>query len=262
MLTNILILAIALGIVAGLVILRGKSDGKFDAKPTDVLIAVSFVILWMFMSGHIEKMVVGGEGVTLQTSDAILKASKQNITDAVSLVSLTGAFAVARHDAEKTVSEAVANRAKALEYQLGVNRYSADAIRRELDVLTQYVFFEYVVLSNVDGSLFGVINAHKLVRILAREPGPYSWEDFVSFINEAKPEDLEALRGVPSFVDGKLAVTDRLSKDEVLTRMGKTQRNWLPIVSENRRFLGVVSQSQLTASMILDVTKRLSGKAK
>ena len=76
----------------------------------------------------------------------------------------------------RSTARVVADRAEAVEYTLGAQSYRAAEIKQEIVVLTQYVFFEYVILSRRDGSLFGVLDAHKLVRILSRQPGPYSWK--------------------------------------------------------------------------------------
>jgi CBS-domain-containing membrane protein len=53
------------------------------------------------------------------------------------------------------------------------------------------------------------------------------------------------------------AVTKQSDKRDVLTRMEKSGRDWLPVVSANGQLDGIVERSRLTASMILDVTNQL-----
>ena len=78
MITNFIVMFVAVALILGLVILRGKSDGKFDVKLTDAAIAGIFVVLWLLLSGQISKLVVGSEGVTVETTrQAILDASAQ-----------------------------------------------------------------------------------------------------------------------------------------------------------------------------------------
>ena len=53
-------------------------------------------------------------------------------------------------------------------------------------------------------------------------------------------------------------MTDGADKRQVLARMEETGRDWLPVIGANGGLEGIVERSRLTASLILDVTDRLS----
>jgi CBS-domain-containing membrane protein len=52
-------------------------------------------------------------------------------------------------------------------------------------------------------------------------------------------------------------VTKKSDKRDVLDRMEKSGRDWLPVVNAQGQLDGIVDRSRLTASMILDVTNQL-----
>ncbi len=255
MTTDIIVLILAILTIIGLVILRGRSAGKYDVKLTDAAVAAILICLWMLVSGRISSFVVGSEGVTVQT--AILDASTASISSQVLPLSI-GPVDKAGRGGDEAISHVLANHAEALEFTLGTNVYNAAAIKKELTILTQYVFFKYVIITHIDGTLFGILDAHKLVRILGRRPGPYSWQDFTQFINSGDAPGKEALKGIPSFIHGKLAAKQSDDKSIVLDKMQAARLEILPVVAENGRFIGVISRSELTAGLLMEISKTLS----
>lgn len=255
MISDFVVMGLTLLVIIGLVVLRGRSGGKYDVKLSDAAIAAILIALWLLVSGKISKLAVGSEGVTVET--AILKASQEDISSQI-VPLVIGPVDKAGRNAEETISHVVADRAEALSFVIGANEYNPEAIEEELTVLTQHVFFNYVILTHEDGSLFGMLNAHKLVRILERQPGPYSWVDFAKFINVGDSNALHELRGIPSFIDGTYAITESDDKSEVLKKMQDSRFECLPVVDSEQRFLGVISRSQVTASLILQIAEQLS----
>ncbi len=241
MVIHLAIFVMAIVMVVGLAVLRGRSDGRYNVISTDVLAVGMVVTLWLLLSGQITKLTFGSEGVTVETArNAILNASSVHISQEVSPFPV-GPVDIAGRDADATIAHATAIRAQALQYILGSRRYDAKMIRKELTILTQYVFFQYVILTHPDGSLFGLLNAHKLVRILMRQPGPYNFDDFAQMINVGSQMDREKLQSIPSFTNGRFAVTDNTEKRRVLQRMQDTHLDWrehsailtLPVTAAN-----------------------------
>jgi CBS-domain-containing membrane protein len=76
-------------------------------------------------------------------------------------------------------------------------------------------------------------------------------------LNRASDADKLKLAQLPSFVPSSDAVTKKSDKRDVLDRMEKSGRDWLPVVNAQGQLDGIVDRSRLTASMILDVTNQL-----
>jgi hypothetical protein len=53
------------------------------------------------------------------------------------------------------------------------------------------------------------------------------------------------------------AIAENADKPETLQRPEDADADWLPVVDGNRRFIGGIDRSRLTASLILDVANRL-----
>ena len=67
---------IAAVLVVGLVLLRTLSNGKAEVKMTDAVIALIPIVVALFATGNITKLVVGPEGVTVErAARAIMNAA-------------------------------------------------------------------------------------------------------------------------------------------------------------------------------------------
>jgi CBS-domain-containing membrane protein len=53
------------------------------------------------------------------------------------------------------------------------------------------------------------------------------------------------------------AVTEKTDKTQALQLMESLNVDTLPVIDKNRRFVGIVNRSRLTASLIVDVAKEL-----
>lgn len=76
MVREIIVGLIAVGLLIGLVVLRGLSGGRLDVKHSDAIIVVVLVVLWLLISERITTLVVGSEGIAVETArKAVLKVS-------------------------------------------------------------------------------------------------------------------------------------------------------------------------------------------
>ncbi|WP_456403406.1 hypothetical protein, partial [Hydrogenimonas sp.] len=61
----------------------------------------------------------------------------------------------------------------------------------------------------------------------------------------------------PGFIALENAITEKTDKRSALQLMDRLDRDFLPVVDETKRFVGVVKRSRLTASLIVDVANRI-----
>jgi len=80
-------------------------------------------------------------------------------------------------------------------------------IREYFAALTVSPSFRYVVITNRDGTLFGIMDAHRLAAALGDRSGPISWENFaqilerndaggITKLGEARPSSRPEARSV------------------------------------------------------------------
>jgi hypothetical protein len=240
------------------VTLRSASNGKIEITLNDALIAAIAAGLALLISGKIAKLGIGNEGLTIETTrEAILSSAQRPIAPQVTQFLPVQPVEEAAKSGVVELPNIVRRRAQGLDLTLGQGSYDPGVLKIYLDTLTQYDFFRYVILVRKDGALFGILDARGLQAAFTgpRLEGAYS--GFVSQLNRAAPEDLQRIAGLPGFVPASEAVDKQADKREVLSRLQKSGRDWLPVVGDNGRFEGVVDQSRLVASMILDVTDQL-----
>ncbi len=87
------------------------------------------------------------------------------------------------------------------------------------------------------------------------KPGP----SVLKLPNRGDPPSLERLRNLPGFVPGEYAVTPTANKRFVLEKMEERNVETLPVVDSQKRFVGMVERTRLTASLIIEVAEKLEG---
>jgi hypothetical protein len=254
------VIAIAALVLA--VTLRSASNGKIEITLNDAIIAAIAAGLALLVSGKIAKLGIGNEGLTIETAkEAILSSAKRPIAQQITQLPVLQLPVVPVEEVMKggvaEIPNILRRKAQGLDFALGLGIYDPGVLKIYLETLTRYDFFRYVILMRRDGALFGMLNARTLQAALSDGGSGETYADFESQLNRATAADLERIAQLPGFVPAGDAVGKQADKREVLARMQKSGRDWLPVVGENGRFDGIVDQSRLIASMILDVTDQL-----
>ncbi len=256
LLPEMIVSAFALALLIALVTLRAVSKGRFEVKLSDAIIAVIPVVLWLVISQRITKLVLGTEGITVETArEAIVKASTQPIKSQVPVVRVATAQKGGLGDIARLAKEGV----EGLEFTVGRAVYAAPVVRGYLTTLSEYPFFKYVLYQDPQGRLVGMTDARKLTTFLRQNEAQdrFAWDRFADAVNSG---NMSVPRTAPGFVAAEQAVARDADKRTVLKRMEELGAEWLPVVDANRRFVGVVERSRLTASLILDVADQLATK--
>jgi len=247
----------ALLLLVGLVALRTLSAGKIEVKLTDAAIAVIPMLVWLLASGQVSKLVVGTEGITVETTRmAILEAADRPIENQVAPLPVAP-VEIAAKGSLGDIPALVARGIAALEFKLGFGGYVGDVIREYFAALTVSPSFRYVVITNQDGTLFGIMDAHRLGAALGDRSGPISWENFAQILERNDAGGIAKLGEAAGFVAAGSAVGAMADKRMVLEQMEKLNVDWLPVVDESHKFVGVVDRSRVVASLILEVDTRL-----
>ena len=116
-----------------------------------------------------------------------------------------------------------------------------------------------VVIDHPDGRLFGIYDAADLIGYL-RVGGEQGYAQFQRLLNAGNAAAQAELAKLPGFVGADQAVTISTSKRDALARMEAVKTDSLPVVNEQKRFVGTVGRNKLTASLILAVTDKLEGR--
>lgn len=243
-------------ILALLVLIRAKNS-RFEVKPADIVVAVVPVIVFLLVTGKLQKFEIGEGGVKIET--AFVKASTSAI--ASQITPLTGLPAEPIEINEKRgvgeIPRLIQHKTEGLLFRLGHGGYYGQAIQAYLVQLTKEPFLNYLIFENPDRTFFGIANARELTALFETRRPPFTATDFAEWLNS---ENREALARLPGFIGLQHTLNKQTDKRQALQQMEALNMDTLPVVQENERFAGIVDRSRLTASLLIDVANNLEKK--
>ena len=237
-----------------------KSDNKYELKSIDIALLLLPVVFFLFFTGKIGK--VNLFGMEFETASVIVDASHQPIESQV--IELEGAtiddmVRTVEMESKRGVSripELIEKKTEALRFRLGHGGYNGPAIKQYLQSLTAAAHLKYVVINDDEGRLFGFVNAREIMSYFEKQ-GSNSYLTFANQLNRPNDRNLDRLRSLPGFVPLDMAVNSEKKKRDVLQMMDEFNIHTLPVVNEENRFLGIVEQSRLSASLLLEIFDKL-----
>jgi hypothetical protein len=236
-------------ILVMLVFLRAKTGNKFEIKNSDIVLALVPIALWLFLTGQIQEFAFGD----IKIVSAIKEASKSPVAPQVTALPVENV----QMDPKRGVGEIpslIKKKNQALSFRMGHGGYWGPAISQYLKALTQYPYLRHLVIQNSDGSFFGMADARQVAEII-RAPGGDSYaKDLANWLNSSTAERLKTL---PGFISSEQALKKIADKFRALQLMDSLDVQMLPVVDDSRRFAGIVDRSKLTASMLIDIAKRI-----
>jgi CBS domain-containing protein len=239
-------------VILGLLILIRAINSKFEVKPTDAVVAILPVVIFLLVIGKIGKVALGGLTIEM----AFVKASTSVIASQVT--PLTGLSEPIQIDPKLGVGEIphlIERKTQGLLFRLGsVGYYNGPAIREYLILLSKQPFLRYVIIENRDKTFFAMADARGLADLLSSTNPPDPADQFANWLNSS---DKESLKRLPGYISSESAVTETTDKDQALRVMESANIDTLPVVDNDKRFVGIVNRSRLTASLILDVAQQL-----
>ena len=186
-----------------------------------------------------------------------MQSGKQDIAQQVTLVTPLPISHTeeAAKGAPEDIPGMIQRQVQALDFTLGSGTYNGGAIRDHFDALVPYSFFRYVIFLRPDRTFFGMVDARTLDALLRTPDSGWTYASFAEAVNAGDDARISLL---PGFVPASDSVTDQTQKRAALELMERTGREWLPVIAADGKYRGVVDRAPLTASIVLDVTNRLS----
>jgi hypothetical protein len=237
-------------ILALLVALRLKTGNKLDIKSSDIVLALVPIGLWLFLSGKVQEFAFGDFKIVA----AIKEASKSPVSAQVTELPVVSLQMEAKGGVDQ-IPNLIAKKSEALSFRLGHGGYYGPAISDYLNRLTQNGFLRYVIINDADGSFFCLADSRQLTALLQ---GSYNFDDdFARWLNSGDKSQLSQL---PGFISIEQALMKKSNRRRALQLMDSLDVQTLPVIDENRKFIGVVDRSKLTASMLIDIADKVAAQ--
>jgi hypothetical protein len=258
---TIVFVLIFIVILAALVVLRTRFE-HFEIKSTDILIAISPIVIYLLATGQIQKLEIVGlkiETAFKQATSVPIAAQVASVRELIEPVLLQQEPMVTKGPI--LLKDIIERKTEGLKFRTGREKYSPDAISYYLNELSQNPFFHYIVIETSDGLFFGLTQAQGFIALTSTSttrnlPPTISLKQFVQSLEEFNEL---ALKELPGFIFAKDAVNKGMSKMQVLKRMEGLNVDTLPVVDEVGRFIGAINRSRITASLLIDVGQTLQG---
>ncbi len=257
---GLLLVGVALLVLS--VYLRGRYGDKYELRTIDLVLIILPLMFTLLATGKLKMF--DAFGVRADFSELFAEAAGQSIEDQIDnkqsqdIDDLVQKHQVESKGGVRSIPSLIEKKTDALLFKLGHGGYYGPAIREYLEQLIASSYLEYVVLTEPDGRLFGIYTAKELsLYFFSKNDSAYN--TFASRLNSAGESDRKTLSELPGFVSVEYAIPPTLSKRQALTQLDKMRVDSLPVIDSRNYFVGTVSRSQLTASLILDVVSRLDG---
>ncbi len=240
-------------ILVGLVILREKSDQRFEVKNPDIVLALIIPTIILFATGKIKRFEFGD----LSVESAWIDAAQAEINTQITQLNTSLPIQAAQSHAKMSVSEIpklIENKTQILTFKLGQGNYYAPAITEYFSELYKTPDFKYLLITETDGTFWCIADAKKLAELNTKGVQRFSYRKFTQWLNSGNKESLATL---PGFISINNAVIDSMDKIRVLEKMEINNIDQLPAINDQGIFIGMVDRSRLVSSLVLDVSARL-----
>lgn len=261
--TIFLLLLAGIVLVAGSILLRVFSDGKYEIKTIDLVFLIIPLLVMALATGKLKGIDMFGVKADLselwanaaqsKIKDQVAPAQQLTVQDAVQVVEMAGKGGI------QELRVLIDRKIEALEFRLGHGGYYGPAIKTYFEALSGSSYLRVVVVNQPDGKLFGMYNAANLIGYL-RVAGDAGYDQFQQLLNSNDAASWNELSKLPGFVGAASAVATSTSRRDALELMEKLRTDSLPVINAEKYFMGTVERSKLTASLILAVTQKLEAQ--
>lgn len=240
-------------ILALLLVLRARNSA-LEIRATDIVVATLPVLIFLLVSGKIQRLEFGEGGVTIET--AFVKASTTEIHSQVTPIAdlPMEQTRVESKGAVSTIPQLLEKKTEGLSVRLGYGGYTGPAIQEYLAKLTAQPYLKYIIIENNDGTFFGMADARQLYAMLSNPYGQVKADELARWLANS---NLASFIKLPGFIAAEHAVKPSADKSQTLQLMEQLNIDILPVVNEQRRYQGIVNRARVVASLILDVAKDL-----
>ena len=228
-----------------LVLLRAKTDDKYQIKNSDIVIALIPIVLVLFLSGKVQELTFGEFKIVL----AVKKTTESPISAEVTELPIEE-VPVGQRQSLIERKQYIEKRIPVVSFQFSkFSRGGSDIIVDYLK-LTQYPFLRYIIFYDTEGIFFGMADAQQIAAMKGITP----FKDIAYWVLNAQET---GIKNLPGFVSAEDALYENADKLTALKKMNSLNVPALPVIDESDRFAGIIEQNKLTANMLADILEGL-----
>ncbi|WP_337841870.1 CBS domain-containing protein [Rheinheimera sp.] len=222
-------------VVGASLIIRAKSGGKYEVKAIDVVVGLTPFLIWLLVSGNLAEFSVGDLSLKLR------ETSRSTISKQISKLSSEGEI-----------------------LSIGVDCiYAHEDDIHSLETFPTYRPFRFIIIEDQceddergeSNPIFvGMLSVEDYKRYFLGQNTKLSGKYFLSLVKKRAMNSIIDL-GIPSFVSINNAVNPNTEKLTALKIIEELNVEALPVVSDDKYFIGIVSRSELVVSFVVDMAE-------
>ncbi len=228
-----------------LALVRMRSGGKFTVETREIAAAVVAVGIGLFLFGEFDEIAYGDFRLVRKISAEANTPAGDRIANKLTILNYEPISQQARKEGAGAIERYLKSGVEALSFDLGKkNYYVPGVVRQYIERLTKGPYLKYIVFYEPSGKMKAVADARAIAAHFRTPDAKLTPRLLTDWI--AKP-DLARLKGLPGYVE---PVGVKSSTREALTKMLQFDADFVPIMDEQGRFVGVARGSQLIGRLV------------
>ncbi|MGC4039535.1 MAG: CBS domain-containing protein [Flavobacterium sp.] len=235
-----LVVLLFITMVISFTILRVKTNGKYEIKLGDIMMGLLPVVIILILSGQVSELQFGDLSVKLQEDlkqPIILDSSLKTST----LLDGKRALTIGVGGCDYKVEDDIENK---VELPGGIPY--------------KYIIFQQKCIDdpkgNRQGEFWGIISFEDYKEIFLCPTPQTTGKVLLTWI---KSKNITKLKSIPSFVTIDDAITLETNKLTALEKMERLNVDFLPVVTQENLFLGVITKERITSNLMLNIATGL-----
>ncbi|MCL1068684.1 hypothetical protein L2735_18090 [Shewanella olleyana] len=234
-------------IVTFIVIMRHRGK-ELVIKSTDLVLALIPVLIYLFLSGQVKSITVGD----FSLESAFKRASLMKVEKSVTSLPVD-MIPVGDKSTYDKIPELIKSQVVGLKFKMGYQNYDAAQVKFYIESLGKYTFFKYLIIENQSGHFVAISNIEEFYKPYDIVETESNIQDLLSAI---RSNSTQGLLNVSNFV--KDSINLNTEKRDALKKMQINHTKSLPVVGSNMKLIGVVTQENLAASLVVEIADQVN----
>jgi hypothetical protein len=220
-----------------LVLIRTKSNGKYEVKITDTVICLIPIVIWLVTTGQISELGIGD--LKFKLKETYKKPVATQISYLIENEDLILIGVDCKYGWEdEIVSDTTFPSYKPFKFLLIKENCEDDQF------------------GNSNPTFWGILAVEDYKQLFLSPDSKLNGELFIGWVKSQNLNELE--KTIPSFISLDNAIDSKTSKLFALEQMEKLKTNFLPVVDEKKQFIGMVYRDRINSSFLIDIGKILN----
>jgi len=234
-----------------IVLIKRKTGNTLAVSNTDIILALLPIVIFLLLSDKIKSLQFGD----LKIETAFKNAQNKNIEKQISEIQFKTLTSFNKGTLFE-LDEKLKSKPEALKFIVGYPNYDYYVVEEYLRRLSSSTV-KYIVFESAGHEFIAMITLYDLNNQLLDDVSQTSNKirAFTDFLTTNNINALKSLRGILTYEN---SANETTLKKEALKKMQVANSSFIPVTDNNRKLLGIIEDSKLTSSLLLDISNSIN----